>query len=42
MDFIKIEVVDLIIKINMMVKKFKCSYLKVKVIVERVESYEDF
>ncbi|WP_295509260.1 EAL and HDOD domain-containing protein [uncultured Pseudoalteromonas sp.] len=42
MDFIKIEAADPIIKTNMTVKKLKRSYPKAKVIVERVESYEDF
>ncbi len=42
MDFIKLEVSQPIIKTNMMIKKLKRSFPDTTIIVERIESYEDF
>ncbi|MCF7519623.1 HDOD domain-containing protein [Pseudoalteromonas sp. L21] len=42
MDFIKLEVEQPVIKTNMMIKKLKRSFPKAKIIVERIESYEEF
>ncbi|MEM5509829.1 EAL domain-containing protein [Pseudoalteromonas sp. AS71] len=41
-DYIKIEVDEAIIKTNMRVKKLKRNYPKCKVIVERIETHEQF
>ncbi|KZY45890.1 MULTISPECIES: EAL and HDOD domain-containing protein [Pseudoalteromonas] len=42
MDFIKLEVTQPIIKTNMMIKKLKRSFPETTIIVERIETYEDF
>ncbi|MEZ7206525.1 EAL and HDOD domain-containing protein [Pseudoalteromonas sp. DY56-GL79] len=42
MEFVKIEVEQPIIKTNMMVKKLKRQYPDIKVIVERIETKEEF
>ncbi|AUJ71344.1 MULTISPECIES: HDOD domain-containing protein [Pseudoalteromonas] len=42
MEFVKIEVEQPIIKTNMTVKKLKRQYPDIKVIVERIESKEEF
>ena len=41
-DYIKLEVEEPIIKTSMLLKKLKRNYPEVKIIVERIETYEQF